>query len=259
MNIEKAGKAILTVDDWHLHAGPKAQNHWKSGRSAFESANAWCGSGTPGIPGEIQELLDSHPDTAGCAMTSGTPELRVAFDRLRGEPRNTDFAGLATHPGGALALSIEAKADEEFGEYIGDILADAADRSSHGESTNVAARIADLLRLLPSRVERSEKAWSLRYQLLTALGGALSFARDNKARAVLVIHEFQTPLTTPDLLRNNQTDLDRFIRRLSSQQIKRVENGKLLGPFVIANGSQDTQQIPLYVGRATRIIAATVT
>jgi hypothetical protein len=199
MNIVKSGKQIRTIDDWRLHAGPKSTDHWKPGRSAFESAAAWCSSGTPTMPKEIESLLGSHPDTAGCVMVEGTPELRVSFDDLDGEPRNTDFAGIASHPRGPIAISIVAKADESFGEYVGDILADAADRVSHGDSTNISTRISELMGLLPPRSKRAEKASSLRYQLLTALAGALSFAREKEARAVMIIHEFQTPQTTTKL------------------------------------------------------------
>ena len=75
--------------------------------------------------------------------------------------------------------------------------------------------------LLPPRTPRAERAGLLRYQLLTALGGALAYARQNDAIPVLVIHEFETGETDPDLRRTNQRDLDRFaIAHLTKPEIE---------------------------------------
>jgi hypothetical protein len=253
MIIERQGQSIRTIDEWERIAPPKSSDQWRPGRSAFECANAWCGTGMPIIPEEIRTLLDSHTDIARCSIVSATPEHQVRFDRVRGEARNTDLAVLATNQRGNIAISIEAKADEPFGEYIGNALADAFDRNTHGYPTGLPERIRGLLSLLPPRLARAEKAGTIRYQLLTALAGALAFARANGSVAVLVVHEFQTAQTERKRICRNQTDLDRFIRRLSSGTAKNLDSGILLGPFPVVF-AEDNEPTPVYLGKATRVI-----
>lgn len=247
MKIERRGQLILSVDDWRLHAPPKSENQWKPGRSAHECACAWCGDGAPAVPEEIRALLDSHPDTQGTTLDTVLPEHEVRFDKLRGEPRNTDVAALGNAPVGRIAISIEAKADEPFGEYLGDILADAADRVAHGDRTGVATRIQGLLQLLPSRPPRAPKAGGLRYQLLTALAGAIAFAQTKGAAAILVVHEFATSQTRRELRDANALDLNLFVSRLTSGAHAGLADGQLIGPFLL----KDTA-VPLYLGKAVR-------
>jgi hypothetical protein len=186
-------------------------------------------------------------------VTSAIPEHPVAFDNLAGEPRNTDLAVLAVSARGRLAISIEAKADEPFGDYIRDVVADGVDRIAHGEDTGIVSRVTGLMSILPQRPKRSPKAGALRYQVLTALGGALAFARDTDALAVLLVHEFVTDQTSPKLRRRNQRDLDRFIRRLSAGAHTRLPAGTILGPFAVNESAQASPTL-LYIGKATRVV-----
>src|SRR4051812_35943100 len=114
LELAKNGSPIRTVEDWFLHAPPKGDaGHWLPGHSALECAKAWCEAGrTPCVPLEIVSLLDSHPDTSEAEVLSGIPEYRIRFDKVRGEPRNSDLVVEATHGRGRLAISIEAKVNE---------------------------------------------------------------------------------------------------------------------------------------------------
>ena len=62
------------IADWRSWTRPKAEYHWRAGRSAMELARAWFTSPVPICPPEVKSLLESHPVTAGVALTEGWPE-----------------------------------------------------------------------------------------------------------------------------------------------------------------------------------------
>ena len=57
---------------------------WKDYRSAKESARAWCpAGGEPALPGEIADVLNSHPEFQGAVIEAATPEERVPFENRK--------------------------------------------------------------------------------------------------------------------------------------------------------------------------------
>ena len=73
MLIQKNGAPITCIDDWKRLAPPKSDDQWVEGRSAFELANAWCGTGTPVLPKELQSLLESRKETQGLSVVEVIP------------------------------------------------------------------------------------------------------------------------------------------------------------------------------------------
>ena len=76
----------------------------------------------PTVPIELQQLLRTHPDIDGAVIFEAIPERKVRFDDIPGEPRNADLVCLAERANELIAISIEAKADETFGELVADVL-----------------------------------------------------------------------------------------------------------------------------------------
>jgi hypothetical protein len=252
VEISRLGKSIRSVADWSAHAPPKSAKQWKTGRSAYECARAWCGSSAPAVPQELELLLESHRDTRASQIVAVVPEHPVRFDALPGEPRNTDVAVIATRGDETIAISIEAKVDEPFGLYAGDVAADAVDRWTHGERTNALERLETLAAtLLPPRAPRGPRLAALRYQLLTATAGAIAYAKEVKAtRAVLVVHEFVGK--TERYLKQreqNHIDLRRFVTRLSSGAVTDLLPGQLARIGTLPGYRHDA---PLYIGRIER-------
>lgn len=252
MILEKDGLPIGSVDEWGRLAGPKRTVQWKPGRSAYELAHAWCRAG-PAVPAEVANLLESHHATRGATVTWGTPELRIHFDSAGGEPRNADLALLAECHGQPVAITVEGKADEPFGNLVSEVLADAVDRGLGGRSQGVR-RVTELAAsLLPPR--GGEKASRpplkrLRYQLLTALAGSIAFAAQHEAKhAVLIIHEFLTDLTADRKHRANGVDLDLFVRRLTAGRAQHVTPGQLMGPIRIPGSPLFSDAPDLYIGK----------
>lgn len=219
MIITKKDSKIRTVEQWFALAPPKGgSEQWVPGRSAFECARAWCpDGGGPCIPPELLALLSSRAETQNVTITSATPEHRVPFDDLRGEPRNADVAAVGDDANGRLAINIEAKADEPFDQYVCDVLLSAARRIAADEPTNSVKRIQNLAHsILPPRVNAACSLGELRYQLLTGIARAIAFAAEVGAnRAAFLVHEFITDRTDDEKHRMNGQDLDNFVLRLS--------------------------------------------
>ena len=94
----------------------------------FGKSHAWIGTGTPSMPSAVRELLESVPATRGLLVEDVHPEHRIPFDARRGEPRNADLAFLGHAARGTVAVTIEGKADEPFGDTVGDTLSAALQR-----------------------------------------------------------------------------------------------------------------------------------
>lgn len=258
LQIVKGSSVVATVDEWFVAAPPKGgSRHRRAGRSALACAEAWCNDGRPRVPAEIAVLLASHPDTADARVEWAEPERRVRFDRLRGEPRNADVVALARSRHGAIAVSVEAKADEPFDRPVQQVL-DAADaRLAAGGRTNARVRAEQLAAALFSPPWNGAPLGALRYQLLTAAAGALAFARDVQAtRAVLMVHEFVTPATDDARHAANTADLDAFWAALTGCLGATLASGVLGGPVTVPGAPLFGNPVPLYVGKAHRVTRA---
>lgn len=252
--IGKGGISISSVDSWYAVAPPKGgETHWVQGRSARELANAWCGSGGPCVPLEIEQLLRSHPDLADVIVERVLPEHQIRFDSLRGEPRNADLAIQARDRSGVVALTIEGKADESFDRPVSAVLQSAIERISADERTGAVRRVEGLsAALFPRWRSGMGHLGELRYQLLTGVAGTLAWAREiGAARAIFAIHEFVTDQTRDEKHAQNAADLIRFLERLSDGVICSLAPGVLVGPVHVP-GSEQIPDLPLFIGKAVR-------
>lgn len=253
MRIHKDGRAIVSIDDWAARAGPKSSKQWTVNRSAMEVARAWLSS-QPEPPREVAQLVESHPDFGLCQEWSAEPEVRLQFDTVRGEPRNTDLLVIAEDRRGPYLIAVEAKADEPFGAVVSDALADAVERRIKEPRSNVLRRIEHLAQAIVGERRPGEvRLGALRYQLLTAAAGAIAEAsRRGISRAVLLVHEFWTVATEDANHSANAADLNHFVGRLAHDEMIGCEAGELVGPFTVP-GAPLFETVPkLYIGKATR-------
>ena len=258
MRFEKKGTPIASVADWRDLAPPRGKDrHWRAGRSAMELAEAWCGSGSPCVPGEIQAILQSHPDIKELTLISGEPEVRLPFDDIAGEPRNADLVLLAEDSQGRVAITVEAKADEPFGETLTVALATAERAKADNPRSHRETRIRQLLAaLMPANSESTPGFGATRYQLLTAAAGTLAWARQVGAnRAVLLVHEFTGPETDDRKVAANSHDLDAFAAQISGGRITRLEPGRLAGPITVPGAPLIEHPAALYLGKISVAVA----
>jgi hypothetical protein len=204
-------------------------------------------------PADVVAALASSDATAGLEMDTGFPEHRIAFDQHGGEPRNADLAFTGIADGRRVAVTIEAKADEPFGETVGDTVSASVKRLDANPNSRGLLRVVDLCRgLFRARIDGQPNIESLRYQLLTATAGSLAFAHAEAASvAVLLVHEFVTHETTDSLHARNADDLQRFLCRLAGSTIGRIASGQLVGPFQVPGLPPFERPVPLYVGKVS--------
>jgi hypothetical protein len=257
MRIVAKNREIRTVEDWKAAAPPKSENQWREGRSAMELARAWCGDPSgPLVPPEITRILTSSEAFRGCRVVEAYPEYPIRFDALPGEPRNADLAIVGEDDRGPVAITVEGKADETFGQLVGDVLADAIDRGMSGRShgvQRVEVLVSSLLSPRHTDLRRIPRVGILRYQLLTAAAGTLAFAEQIRAsRAVLLVHEFASSETDDKLHRRNDRDLRNFVRRLSAGTVREVPPDVLAGPFRVPERPLFSAPAELYIGKVTR-------
>jgi hypothetical protein len=253
MQIIKNGRTILSVADWFAAAPPKrAERHWVEGRSAMELAKAWFPvPGKPSVPEEFLALLHTALDRL--TFSEGEPEAIVRFDTFRGEPRNCDLLVQGSCDLGKITISIEAKADEKFGETT---VGQRFEAGLRIERSNLPQRI----RLLTAAVLGREvdlASRPLRYQLLHSTAAALSAAQQQGATAaIFVVHEFITNSTRDFKHKENADDLDRFVSVLSNGRISHVENGQLFGPLRVPGNVSIPSNIDFFAGKAIRNVRA---
>jgi hypothetical protein len=248
MRITKNSQPIRDLDHWGIVAGPKGSNQWVAGRSAMEAARYWLGCGDS-FPAELAAILKKHEDFGTIATWSAEPEVQLAFDNRRGEPRNTDLLVVAEDDRGGILMAVEAKADESFGALIPDAMVSALESKLKNPRSQALDRIEDLVRTLFRPKERGHPGLSrIRYQLLTATAGLLAEATRRKiGRAVLVIQEFCSGRTDDEVQTRNGVDLDAFLQRVTSAQVRKLSSGDVVGPLPLQDGSFAPVNPALYV------------
>jgi hypothetical protein len=241
LRIVRIIKDIYSVDDWFRLAPPAGGvKHWVDDKSAKELAKAWCGgSSGPAVPVQLQELLSTHSDIDGAVIFEATPERKVRFDDIPGEPRNADLVCLAERAGKLIAISIEAKADETFGDLVAKVL-------KTPKPSRRPERVEKLcLALFGRQPDELPGFGQLRYQLLHGVGAAIAYAGEVKAScALFVVHEFVRPDTKTE---QNEYDLNRFLNLLAPEAVPLGE--RLYGPVRVPGNQHIPGNIPLYLGK----------
>jgi len=249
----RIGKEICSVGDWFAVAPPKqGVRQWADGRSAKEIAKAWFPvAGNPQIPPELRVLLDSRQETHGIVFDRGEPERVTVFDNCGGEARNADLVLWGHNARGKVLVSIEAKADESFGAIAAKYVRKSA---AYNPCSRVPERFELLCRGVLGVGPDDEEARALRYQLLTAVAGALVEAHGYGADAtLLIVHEFVGRTDDKKLLAN-AADLNKFVRLLSRGSTEAISPGTLAGPFSVPGNEHFAGTKHLFIGKCQRIV-----
>ncbi len=163
------------------------------------------------------------------------PEHRIPFDSRARRARNADLAFLGRTAAGTVAVTIEGKADEPFGDTVEGTLAAALERWTKNERSRGIGRVMDLLQSPSAACLRrlAARQTLLRYQLLTAAAGSLAYAAAQCATAaVMVVHEFETSETRAELHARNGADYNAFLLRLGCLPGATLAPG-LCGPVMV--------------------------
>jgi hypothetical protein len=234
----RKGDRIADICDWTRYGAPASARHWKPGRSAYCTAEAWL-SGT----GErsLRAVLDRAPELAGLEIERAIVEEQTSFDHLRGGRRNHDLLLTGTAGGRATVVGVEAKADETFGQTV----SENATEASPGATERLDLVTRALTGATPA--ERSSLA-ALRYQLFSGVAGSLAAAREHGAKqAVFVVQTFRTPLTDDARIAKNDADLRAFVE--TALGAKPGDLTAPVGPIAVPGGGKVPGDIPLWVAK----------
>jgi hypothetical protein len=213
----------------------------------MELARSWFDSGSLSCARELKELLASHPWTRGCDFLEGQPEFVTPLPQP-GEGRNHDLWLRASCAAGPVTICVEAKADETFGDLVGEAVEKAKRRNP---SAGLPARIAALLEVLfAQKCNPEDLPWrGFRYQLITAFAGtAIQAARDGSRTAALVVQEFCGDHLDAALQGQNDADLPYFLDSITPP-VAGLRPGVLVGPIVVRSNDHLSTDINLLVGK----------
>ena len=169
-----------SADDWQkLLADPGKQ--WRTGYSA--RALAYCWESADGFPPEVA-LLFSRSDVSAfqnVEILFSLPEHKIAMPPRGGHPSQNDLFVLAkARDGHLIAITVEGKVREPFGETLGEWNAE----TSRGKNERLAF-IREQLGLT------GELPAQIRYQLLhRTVSAVIEAGRFNARVAVMIVHSF---------------------------------------------------------------------
>ena len=200
-------------------------------------------------PSELGKLFKTQPSFfEDVAISEVIPECIIRLDNLRGNQRNSDLVVVGFDLSGPVLVTVEAKADEQFGLVIGEYVQRARDKNPRSMVPKRVERLRELV--FPGGL-KDEEFNQLRYQLLHAVAGTLMEARRRKANvAVFVVHEFLSADTNEELVKRNTDDLRKFVAATSGDP---VFIGRLAGPFSFPG--LNSHEIILFVGKITTKIS----
>jgi hypothetical protein len=144
----RSGDPIRNIEEWR-DKRQAVNTGWVPGKSAWEIANAWVGSGEPRVPIEFQRLLESHKLSAGLGVDHGVVECKTALC-YRSGPRNHDLGLWARNNTPTAFIGIESKANDGFGDTMQNKIDAARSKRDQGENTNLDQRV-EWLMPIPSR------------------------------------------------------------------------------------------------------------
>jgi hypothetical protein len=265
------GTPIRSFGEWESYALPTAhKEHWQPSRSACELGRIWTTDGEPSVPHQLIQLLDSHEGTRHLVILKGITEHQTRLPFSSFGPRRHDLALWAEQDGRPVTICIESKADESSGGTVREELRKArANARKKGGTTRFPERLDWLTRSLlrlPAFTDScllmlSDEVADLPYQLLSAIGGTLLEAEQQKTiKAVFVIHEFRTPTTLDINLDVNANALNRFLRLFlsangaSAGEDFELKSGNMLGPISITSrpvafSTRVPYHVPIFIGK----------
>ena len=239
--VRKNGFTLGKIEEW-----PRRKNHWKDGRSAKENARAWLAA-SPNLQREIAQVLADCGDIGPLRHWCAEPEARIAIDAFPGQQPNIDLFIHGEDNRGPVVIAIEAKADEPFGNKLDRQYRVAGAALASSCRSKAVARI-EALRDRFALDLRQHPVPQLRYQLLTVTAAVLDeAARRASGRAVMIVHEFVTPLTVQKNRERNANDLDCFLATAFGHK-RPLPPGHVAGPLYIKGAPA------LYVGKARTIL-----
>lgn len=256
--VSRNNMPITTIADWHGELNKREQKKFVPGFSAYETARAWTQPNR--VPAEIEALF-VRPPLAGFHLARAVVEAKTWFDEFGG-PRHHDLLLTARDDRGrAAVIGVESKVNEDFGGTLAGEHARAVARAKKDDyESNMPARLHGLSvgllgRALPHDQPYDSRDAKLRYQLLSALAGTLVEADLAQAEvAVLLVHEFQTPLSKAGVDRRSSGRIEELLSRFGYEPANQFPLCQALGPFKVPGGGRIPAGRTFYIAKVRTVL-----
>lgn len=258
--ISRNGQPITTIEGWRDELNERERKKFVRFFSAYETARAWTQPNR--VPAEIGQLFTLAP-LEGFRLERAVVEARTWFDEYGG-PRYHDLLLQARHEtsGRVAVIGIESKVNEDFGGTIKSEHTRAVARGDRdGYASNMPKRLHGLSVALLNRDLAPEQPYDprdaeLRYQLLSALAGTLVEADvADAAVAVLLVHEFQTPLSKSGVAERSASRIQELLTRFGRALTDQLPVGRPLGPFQVRGGGKIPAGGAFYIAKVRTVVS----
>ena len=212
----KTKKEIEDLEDYKKYAGPKESCQWKDDHSAKEFARKVIDGS---FERDMKELFGEN-----LVIDEVYPEKEVKFDSCGGGKRNHDLACIAQLNGEKIAICVEAKATEPFGDKT---TGDYYDDAKKNNKSKVPDRIEKICKRLWDNKQLDEQIKEIEYQLLTAMAGTIAYGNQQKVtKKYFVVYQLETAKTTKDLIESNKEAINNFLLKFGIN--KKIENNEIV-------------------------------
>jgi hypothetical protein len=167
------------TEDWRLLLA-EPDKHWRDKRSAKMLATSWQSAG--GFPAEVAASFRASaiPLFHDLKFVVGFPECKIPLPPRRRRPSQTDLMVIARADRDLIAIAVEGKVTEPFGELVRDWRL----KESEGKTERLAF-LCERLGLTEQNLD------GIHYQLLHRTASALLAAEQFAARhALMLVHSF---------------------------------------------------------------------
>ncbi|MGH3009035.1 MAG: DUF6946 family protein [Gaiellaceae bacterium] len=173
-----------SAEGWRI--GLTKQSHWKPRHSAHSLAHSWHEAGD--WPPSVERALAAS-ELGPLELIAGIPEYKVALPGGDTASQTDLFVLARTQGGRSVAMAVEGKAREPFGDTTVDVW-------SLGASIGKQKRLAFLKRVLS--ISDNAALGETRYQLLhRAASPVIEAERLHADHAVMLVHSFHEPGEDP--------------------------------------------------------------
>jgi hypothetical protein len=256
--VSRNGKPIATIEEWRDELNKRELAKFVPFYSAYETARAWT---EPNRVPPVVAALFERPPLAGFQLERAIVEQRTSFDEYGG-PRHHDLLLVARADKGRVAtVGIESKVNEDFGGTLkGEHDRAVAKGLRDGYVSDMPKRLHALSATLLNRDLAPEQPYDprdvdLRYQLLTALAGTLVEAALAYADvAMVLVHEFQTPLSKPGVAQRSSGRIQELLKRFGRQPTDELPPGQPLGQFKVRGGGKIPAGKAFYVAKVHTVV-----
>ncbi len=236
--LDKKNKEITDIKTWKDAFFKSYPKLWKKHRSAMSTSEYWLDKNrVNSLEKKLQKVFPA------LSIDVAYPECPLKFDSFS-NPRENDILALDEHH--KYLISVEAKTDEEFGDYV---FLEAMRNAILEKRKNPSSKqIERLLGLYKNYFCGDDEILNLMHQLTYWYAGSIAEAKRRKYPNVVLLNQvFIYPELNKEKLEKNHKDFEDFVNLISKKTIKKVACNKIYGPI----HNEYTQGLNIYILKQT--------